>query len=99
MQSQNLISMRVKIYAGSCYADLHAGYGPLATEPKPYGKRPPLVEAFHTRVFGPIQNVHLARQMDAENAELNSLNIGTQFAMREGERWLRFWIPSIDQGE
>lgn len=59
----------------------------------------PWLEAFHTRVFGPIQNVHLARQMDAENAELDSLNIGTQFAMREGERWLRFWTPSIDQGE
>jgi hypothetical protein len=55
----------------------------------------PWLEAFHTRVFAPIQNIHLARQMDAENAELDSLNIGTQFAMREGNNWLRFWIPSI----
>jgi hypothetical protein len=54
------------------------------------------LDAFHTRVYGSIQNVHLARQMDAENAELDSLNIGTQFAMREGDHWLRFWIPSID---
>ena len=53
------------------------------------------LEAFHTRVFGPIQNVHLARQMDAENADLDSLNIGSQFVMREGNHWLRFWIPSI----
>ena len=55
----------------------------------------PWLEAFHTRIFGPIQNVHLARQMDAENAELDSLNIGSQFAMREGHHWLRFWIPSL----
>jgi NACHT domain len=56
----------------------------------------PLLEAFHTRVFSSIQNVHLARQMDAENAELDSLNTGAQFTMREGDHWLRFWIPSID---
>jgi len=54
------------------------------------------LEAFHTRVYGPIQNIHLARQMDAHNTELDSLNIGTQFALREGNQWLRFWIPSMD---
>jgi hypothetical protein len=31
--------------------------------------------------------------MDAENAELDSLNIGSQFALREGDHWLRFWMP------
>ena len=55
----------------------------------------PWLEAFHTRVFGPIQNIQLAQQMDAGNAELDTLNIGSQFAMREGKHWLRFWIPSI----
>lgn len=55
----------------------------------------PWLEAFRTRVFGPIQNIHIVRQMDAENADLDSLNIGTQFAMREGDHWLHFWIPSI----
>jgi NACHT domain len=55
----------------------------------------PWLEAFRTRIFGPIQNIHIARQMDAENADLDSLNIGAQFAMREGEHWLHFWIPSI----
>lgn len=54
------------------------------------------LDAFRTRVFGAIQNVQLARQMDAESADLDSLNIGTQFALREGEHWLRFWIPSIN---
>jgi len=56
----------------------------------------PWLEAFHTRVFGPVQNVHLARQLDADNADLDSLNIGTQFALREGDHWLHFWIPSIN---
>jgi len=55
----------------------------------------PWLEAFHTRVFGPIQNLYLARQMDADNADLDSLNIGAQFALREGDHWFRFWIPSI----
>ena len=54
------------------------------------------LDAFRTRVFGPIQNESIARQMEAENADLDSLNIGTQFAMREGDHWLRFWIPSIN---
>ena len=53
------------------------------------------LDAFHTRIFGPIQNVHLTRQMEAESADLDSLNIGAQFALREGDHWLRFWIPSI----
>ena len=56
----------------------------------------PWLEAFHTRVFGPIQDLHLTRQMDAENAELDSLNIGAQFAIREGDHWLRFWIPGME---
>ena len=56
----------------------------------------PWLEAFHTRVFAPIQDSQLIRHMDAENAALDSLNIGSQFAMREGDHWLRFWIPTLD---
>ena len=55
----------------------------------------PWLEAFHTRVLGPIQNLQLTHQMSAENADLDSLNIGSQFALREGDHWLHFWIPSI----
>lgn len=54
------------------------------------------LEAFHTRIFSSIQNIHLARYMDAENANLDSLRIGTDFALREGDHWLRFWIPGLD---
>jgi hypothetical protein len=56
----------------------------------------PWLDAFHTRIFGSIQNNLLVRDLDAENADLDSLNTGTQFALREGDHWLRFWIPSCD---
>jgi hypothetical protein len=56
----------------------------------------PWLDAFHTRIFGSIQNPNNARILNAEHAGLESLNIGTQFALREGDHWLRFWIPSLD---
>src|SRR5215216_2322474 len=56
----------------------------------------PWLDAFHTRIFSPIQNPNHARNLNAEHAGLESLNIGTQFALREGDHWLRFWIPTID---
>lgn len=56
----------------------------------------PWLDAFHTRIYGNIQDASLARNLNVESAELESLNIGTQFAMREGDHWLRFWKPSFD---
>ena len=56
----------------------------------------PWLDAFHTRIFGPIQNPNNARSLNAEHAALEALNIGTQFALREGDHWLRFWIPCFD---
>ena len=54
------------------------------------------LDAFHTRIFGRIDNPQHVHQLEAQHAELDSLNTGTQFALREGDHWLRFWIPSID---
>src|SRR5512141_974889 len=54
------------------------------------------LDAFHTHIFGRMDNPQHVRQMEAEQAQLNSLNVGSQFALREGDHWLRFWIPSID---
>jgi DNA polymerase III delta prime subunit len=54
------------------------------------------LDAFHTRIFGKMDNAQHVRQLEAEHAELDSLNIGSQFALREGEHWLRFWTPSIN---
>ena len=56
----------------------------------------PWLEAFHTRIFGIIQNSQHINQLDAGSAELDSLNGGSQFTLREGDHWLRFWIPTID---
>lgn len=56
----------------------------------------PWLDAFHTRIYGNIQDSNLARNLNVESAELESLNIGTQFALREGDHWLRFWKPSFD---
>ena len=54
------------------------------------------VEAFHTRVLGKISNPHLAHQLDALNAGLDALDSGSQFVLREGDHWLRFWIPGME---
>lgn len=54
----------------------------------------PWLDAFHTRIFGPIRNSGHVHTLEAEAANLNSLNPGTQFTLREGENWLKFWIPS-----
>ena len=56
----------------------------------------PWLDAFHTRVFGKIENAQYVHQLEAEHAELDSLNLGSQFALREGDQWLRFWMPSMD---
>lgn len=56
----------------------------------------PWLDAFHTRVFGTIQDPQHIKKLDAERTELDSLNTGTQFSLRESDYWIRFWIPSID---
>jgi hypothetical protein len=56
----------------------------------------PWLDAFHTRILGAIQNRRHTEQLDAVSAELESLHSGSHFTLREGESWLRFWIPSID---
>lgn len=54
------------------------------------------IEAFHTRIFGSIQDEQRIRQLSADQADLHTLNAGTQFSMREGNHWLRFWTPGMD---
>lgn len=56
----------------------------------------PWLDAFRTRILGAIQNQGQIEQLDAVSAELESLHSGSYFTLREGESWLRFWIPSID---
>lgn len=55
------------------------------------------LDAFRTRIFGKIQNPNHIRKLDAEGADLNNLTLGSEFALREGKQWLRFWIPALDE--
>lgn len=56
----------------------------------------PWLEAFHTRIFGSIKDNHRAEQLMANDADLHTLNSNAQFTLREGNHWLRFWLPSLD---
>ena len=56
----------------------------------------PWLESFRTRILGNMQDGQNIHRLDSEQADLGSLTRGTEFAMREGNNWLRFWIPSID---
>jgi hypothetical protein len=56
----------------------------------------PWLDAFRTRIFGSIKNQSYIRSLGVETANLNALNMGTQFVLREGENWLKFWIPGLD---
>jgi hypothetical protein len=56
----------------------------------------PWLDAFHTRIFGTMRDPRHIKQLDAVSAEPGSLQNGSHFTLREGDSWLRFWIPSID---
>ncbi|MCI0550145.1 MAG: hypothetical protein L0287_04250 [Anaerolineae bacterium] len=56
----------------------------------------PWLEAFHTRIFGSIKDNRRAQQLMANGADLHTLNSNAQFTLREGNHWLRFWLPSLD---
>lgn len=56
----------------------------------------PWLELFRTRIFGSIKDEGIANQLKVRNANLHTLNLGTEFTLREGDQWLRFWLPSIE---
>lgn len=56
----------------------------------------PWLDAFHTRIFGTIQDRRQAHSLGAETAGLHALAAGTQFVLQEGDHWLKFWIPGAD---
>jgi len=55
------------------------------------------LDAFRTRILGNIRNANIVRKLDATQANLHSLTTGSEFALREGENWLRFWTPALDE--
>jgi hypothetical protein len=54
------------------------------------------LEAFRTRIFGQIRDDHTADRLTGyPGSTLRHIQAGLQFALREGEDWLKFWIPEI----
>ena len=57
----------------------------------------PWLNSFRTRLFGYIQNDRESQMLTgSSNASFTKLLAGVQFAMREGNAWLPFWIPKLD---
>ena len=55
------------------------------------------LEAFRTRLFGQIQDDRAAEHLTGiPRTTLRGLQAGLQFALREGDDWLKFWIPEIE---
>ncbi|HEX2697297.1 MAG TPA: hypothetical protein VHM28_06270, partial [Anaerolineales bacterium] len=55
------------------------------------------LDAFHTRLFGHIQDSHEAEFLTGRtHFEFKDLIPGAQFVMREGNNWLPFWLPKPD---
>ncbi len=53
------------------------------------------LEAFRTRFFGQIRDDHMADKLTGiPGSTLHHLQAGLQFALREGDEWLKFWIPN-----
>lgn len=60
-------------------------------------KMEPWFDAFRTRILGSIEDESVIHLLDADQANLESLETGSEFTLREGNRWLRFWIPTSDE--
>ena len=54
------------------------------------------LNAFRTRIFGQVSDDHTAGVLtDLPGESLSHLHSGLQFALREGQDWLKFWIPVV----
>lgn len=59
-----------------------------------YGQVISWLEFFRTRVFGHIEDEHIAAALGADKTSaLDRLAEGVQFSLREKDDWLRFWLP------
>lgn len=52
------------------------------------------LDAFRTRLYGHMQHIPVEFGETDAAALFRSLKAGSQFALREGEDWLKFWIPT-----
>lgn len=69
---------------------------PIVTLNAPrYGQVIAWLQNFRTRIFGRVANVRVAEALGGARASgLAQLEPRVQFALRERENWLRFWLPS-----
>jgi hypothetical protein len=68
----------------------------ISLNAKRAGKLEPWLEAFRTRVFGAIQDDRTAEGLTGiPGTTLKHLQAGLQFTLREGNGWLKFWIPQV----
>ena len=57
----------------------------------------PWDEFFRTRIFGKISDPQQVQNLSGSlQSHLESLTARSQFVIREDEKWLRFWIPSLE---
>lgn len=57
----------------------------------------PWLDSFHTRLFGRLANPRDAKTFAGQPLRaLGELADGREFLLREGDNWLKFWIPSLD---
>lgn len=55
---------------------------------------PDILDTFKTRIYGNIASTRLQEKLNVKSANLQNLNPGTEFKLREGAGWLKFWVPS-----
>lgn len=62
-----------------------------------YGRVLAWIPNFTTRIFGRIGNDTIANALSGEQvAGISELETPSQFCVREGDQWLRFWVPAFD---
>jgi hypothetical protein len=61
-----------------------------------YGQVLSWIPIFRTRIFGRIRNERAAEVLSGDRASaLGQLEALTQFALRENEKWVKFWLPNF----
>lgn len=57
----------------------------------------PILDLFRTRIYGRINDPSHAEALTMANVDFSTLIRGSQFAIREGSQYIRFWIPRLDE--
>lgn len=55
------------------------------------------LDLFHTRLFGRLENSRDAQRLAGIHLKaFGELTPGREFLLREGDDWLKFWLPALD---